>query len=473
MNRKVIETIQKYHMLDPCDFVVTGVSGGADSLALLHFLRFGPHGLHLRLLACHVNHKLRGAESLRDQQHVEAVCRDWDVPLHVAETDVAALAAQTGLSLEETGRRERYRIFAALAEADGKIATAHTLSDSYETMLLNLTRGTGLKGLCGIPPMRGNVIRPLLGVTRKEVEEYCHRWQISYITDSTNNSTIYSRNKIRLEIIPRLAEINSNAVTQAAHTMQLLAEDSALLERLAAENLAQCRAQGGLCVKKLSAEPALRGRVLRMWLKENGTEADFDTIGRLQALVQTGGRLNVKGNLFCTVQGGLLRMEQKTVRQPYFALSPEEGKVVRMPSGAACSLFRTNRDGFRRIQEIFKNSTYKYIDCEKITGKLLIRQRQSGDKICLFPRNNTKSIKKLFNEAKISQELREKLFLISDERGIIYVENFGVDQRVAPGPETSSYLVIGLHQAADTAFCGDGERKDSKHGAGYFEDSHQ
>lgn len=157
--------------------LLSRASGGAGLFGAAHLFEVWPDGLHLRLLACHVQSQAGGGGKSAGPAACRSGRRDWDVPLHVAETDVAALAAQTGLSLEEAGRRERYRIFAALAEADGKIATAHTLSDSYETMLLNLTRGTGLKGLCGIPPMRGNVIRPLLGVTRKEVEEYCHRWR--------------------------------------------------------------------------------------------------------------------------------------------------------------------------------------------------------------------------------------------------------------------------------------------------------
>lgn len=469
MNRKVIETIQKYHMLDPCDFVVTGVSGGADSLALLHFLRFGPHGMKLRLLACHVNHSLRGEESDRDQRHVEEICRAWGIPIRAERVDVAALAARKGISLEEAGRLARYRILAEAAGETGKIATAHTLSDSYETLLLNLTRGTGLKGLCGIPPVRGNIIRPLLAVSRAEVEAYCAEYGISYITDSTNNSVIYSRNKIRLEVIPRLEAVNPGALKQAAHTMQLLAQDAAFLEQLAAENLAQCRVGTRLSLSKLSPQPAIRGRVLRAWLAENGTEGDFDTVERITALAENGGRLNIKGNRFCTVRGGVLEIEKQPDLQPYFAFAPQENRLMRMPSGAACCIFCTDRAGAAHIQEIFKNSTYKYIDCEKIAGKLIIRQRQTGDKICLFKRNNTKSIKKLFNEAKISREMREKLFLIADERGIIYVENFGFDQRVAPGPETSAFLVIGLQQAAD----GNGERKDGRHETGYFEDPAQ
>lgn len=442
MNRKVIDWIEKYQMLDPCDFVVAGVSGGADSLALLHFLKFGLAEYRLTIQACHLNHMLRGEESLRDQKHVEQLCRAWEIPLRVEQVDVAALAAAEKLTVEEAGRKARYRLFAELAGETGKIATAHTLSDCYETMLFHLTRGTGLKGLCGIPPVRGKAIRPLLGVTREEIEEYCRRHDIRYVTDSTNLDAAYSRNKIRLEVIPKLKEINPNAVTQVGHTLSLLAQDSAYLERLAAENLSQCRREDGLALAAIDSEPAIKSRVLRQWLNENGAEADHDTLQRLLLLSERGGKQNISGNRFCVVKDGILRFEEKTEPQPYFSFPLEGEQTIEMPSGAVYSFLWADKEKMKSIQELFKNSTYKYIDSRKITGKLRIRQRQNGDKIRIFPRNITKSIKKLFNEAQIPPKMREKLFLICDEHGIIYVENFGFDQRVAPQPDTDSYLVI-------------------------------
>lgn len=176
MISKVLETIRKYELLKEGDRVVAGISGGADSVALLHCLAKGLPQYRLKLVACHVNHRLRGAESDRDEAFVRSLCSQYEIPCHVLSEDVAALAKERGTGIEECGRELRYRFFRETAAGYGegtKIATAHTLSDQAETVLFRLARGTGLRGLCGIPPMRGAVVRPLLDVTRKEVERYC------------------------------------------------------------------------------------------------------------------------------------------------------------------------------------------------------------------------------------------------------------------------------------------------------------
>jgi len=441
MNQTVIDLLRQYDMLNPCDFVVAGVSGGADSLAMLHFLKFGLSEYHLTLQACHLNHMLRGDESLRDQHHVERLCQEWGIPLVVEQVDVAKIAADEKITVEEAGRKARYQLFQRLAGKTGKIATAHTLSDRYETMLFHLTRGTGLKGLCGIPPMRGQVIRPLIGVTREEVEAYCVEHGIVYVTDSTNLDTVYSRNKIRLSVIPKLLEINPHAVEQAGKTLALLEQDSSYLEEMAVRQLQDCQQDEGLVTERLPLHPSIRSRVLRQWLESKGITADYDTLERIEQLVSQGGKLNISGNHFLTVEKGVLKLAVEYDPQPYFCF-PLPGGEMQMPSGAVYSFFEVDREKMDSIQEIFKNSTYKSIDSKKIIGKLMIRQRKSGDEICIFPRNITKSIKKLFNEKKIPQEMREKLFLLCDECGIIYVENFGFDQRVAPTAETEQFLVI-------------------------------
>lgn len=160
MNR-IIKAITEHQLLEDTDKIVVGLSGGADSVALVHYLKFV---LKYTVVACHVNHNLRGDESERDMQFVKRLCKKWDIPLVVESVDITAIAQQNRLSLEQAGRQVRYGAFDRCAQKHmaNKIATAHTLSDNAETMLYNLTRGTGLKGLCGIPIKRGNIVRPLL-----------------------------------------------------------------------------------------------------------------------------------------------------------------------------------------------------------------------------------------------------------------------------------------------------------------------
>lgn len=441
MNHKVIKFMEKYRMLSPCDRVVAGVSGGADSLALLHFLRFGC-GMELELTAVHLNHLLRGEESLRDQRHVEEICAAWGVRLVVRQVDVAALAKQSGTGLEEAGREARYRLFEEITGEDGKIATAHTLSDCCETTVFHLARGSGLKGLCGIPPVRGRIVRPFLSVTRAEIEQYCSENQIQYITDSSNEADQYSRNQIRHGIIPKLKELNPQAEASIGRLVETLREDEDCLERLAAENERACRREGELLLEALSGEPSIRKRVLMRWLKGHHVFYDFQTIDRISDIAAQGrGKLNLCGNVFCQAKDGHLFLSKPEEAAPYFEF-PLELRRYQMPSGDGYAFYEADRPAFLHIQELFKNSTYNYIDSSKIIGKLIIRQRRKGDKICIFPRNITKSIKKLCQEAKISLQMREKIFLICDERGIIYVEGLGLASRVAADETTTRYLMI-------------------------------
>ena len=443
MNRKVIDCIHRYHMLSPHDHVVVGVSGGADSLALLYFFTHELAEYQLQITACHINHLLRGEESMRDQRHVEALCAQWQIPLHVEQIDIRAIAQQRGQTLEEAGRNERYRVFADLAGAEGKIATAHTMSDSFETQLFNLVRGCGGKGLCGIPPVRGNIIRPLVTVSREETEGYCRAHGITYVTDSTNLDPAYSRNKLRLEVIPKLCEINSGAAVHAAQLGRSLSEDQDFLEQTAAEKWRQISDGDRLSVAALrECHPAVMRRVLMLWLQKNGVDYDFQTLDRISEIVRSDcGKINIAGDFFCACQNGKLALSRKAEKAPYFEF-PLETKEMEMPSGKKYRFWIKNKEEIIRIQEIFKNSTYKLLDYDKIIGKLIIRQRRNGDRFRIFDRHITKSIKKLFNEAKIPQEMREKIFLICDERGIIYVEGFGISDRVVPDAKTEKYLVV-------------------------------
>ena len=200
--------LAEYKMIEKGDTVVAALSGGADSVSLLHALTELSGELGITVSACHVNHHLRGAESDADMHFCEEFCRRLGVELRVLEADVASMQ-QKHESLEECARRVRYDFFAEVSDGK-KLATAHNSNDCAETVLLNLMRGTGLKGLCGVPPVRGNIIRPLIFCTREEVEEYCQSRGLSWVTDKTNLSTDYTRNKIRHIILPEMLKINGS-----------------------------------------------------------------------------------------------------------------------------------------------------------------------------------------------------------------------------------------------------------------------
>lgn len=224
-------------MIEKGDTVVAALSGGADSVSLLHALTELSGELGITVSACHVNHHLRGAESDADMHFCEEFCKRLGVELRILEADVASMQ-QKHESLEECARRVRYDFFAEVSDGK-KLATAHNSNDCAETVLLNLMRGTGLKGLCGVPPVRGNIIRPLIFCTREEVEEYCQSRGLSWVTDKTNLSTDYTRNKIRHIILPEMLKINGSLFSTMNRMEQSLRDDSDFLDDMARQTLSE------------------------------------------------------------------------------------------------------------------------------------------------------------------------------------------------------------------------------------------
>ena len=259
VQKAFLETVRDYRMLAPGDRVLCGLSGGADSVVLLHLLLSLKQEYSLRILAVHVHHGIRGAEADRDEAFCRQLCREYGVRLYCEHADVPGYAAESGRNLEDTARCLRYEVFRRLrAEADiDRIALAHHADDNMETVLLNLTRGSGLAGICGIPPVRGEIIRPLIACKKSDIAGYCAENGLSYVTDSTNADPSYARNFIRSHVIPLLVELNPE-VQQAFYQTSAIAraDDEALWLESETHTLSEGR-------RKLSALPdAVLDRVL-------------------------------------------------------------------------------------------------------------------------------------------------------------------------------------------------------------------
>lgn len=264
---KAMALVERYNMLEKGDKVIVGLSGGADSTALLLSLCELKTEYDLEIIAAHLNHGIRGAEADRDEAFCKDLCAKLGVQIYAFHLDVPSLAKERGVSEEVAGRDARYEFFTGLAGEHGKVATAHNAQDTVETMLLNLCRGTGLKGLTGIPPTRtithrgchGSadvmVIRPLLLCTREEIEEYLAKKGQDYVTDSTNLGDEYTRNRIRHNVIPELTSVNENAVGNITRCLSTLKEDSDFLESLADELLASAKHGTAYDVKMLLMAP--------------------------------------------------------------------------------------------------------------------------------------------------------------------------------------------------------------------------
>ena len=244
---------------------IVGLSGGADSVCLLHVLQ-SLDALPLHLTAVHVNHGLRGEEAARDERFCRQFCETLGVEFCSVHVGVPAESAKTGEGHEACGRRLRYEAFRKAAGEDGYILTAHTADDNAETVLMHLLRGTGLSGLGGIPPVRGNILRPLLSCTRADVERYCAKYDLTYMTDSTNESDLYLRNRVRREVLPVFKSMNPSVLEAFSRMTEAVRADEPYLKARAQEAARTVRTpHGGVDEQALlKLPPALQRRVLYM-----------------------------------------------------------------------------------------------------------------------------------------------------------------------------------------------------------------
>ena len=318
MKDSVKKAVADYGMILKGDNIIVALSGGADSVSLLYTLNELKDELGFSLSACHVDHNLRGAESDRDRAFAKSLCEKLSVPVSVFSVDVKG-TVKKHQSIEERARELRYEIFGRLAKENGaKIATAHNANDNAETVLLNLLRGTGLKGLCGIPPVRDYLIRPLIYTPRAAIEAFCRENHIEYVTDRTNFSTDYTRNKIRLDILPRLTEINPSLIDGIARMTGNLTEDSVFLEKLAldAKNKAQVAPKKYDCRLLSDNEPCVLHRAVSLILRESDVEPTHLRITGISKIIsENHGKINIEKNKFAVAKKGIFEIQ--TVFQNY------------------------------------------------------------------------------------------------------------------------------------------------------------
>lgn len=436
---KVKSTIKKYAMLSEGAAVVAAVSGGSDSMAMLHILNALKDECKFTLCAAHVNHGIRGEEAESDERFVREKCRELGIELYVKKADVIKMASEQGIGLEECGRSVRYGFFNSLG--DGVIiATAHNLSDRAETFLFNFARGSALRGLCSIPPVRDNIIRPLIDCTKEETLDFCEKNQVEYVTDATNADVKYSRNRIRHNVITELRKINPSFEAGAGRCMDSINEDEIFLSSLADETVKKAVCKGGYDAKILAASPfPVRKRaIVKIIEKSVGITVESKFINGLCDLLENSGGTQINGGVTVRVRKGILDFPQAGSEEPEMQSLAE---VTEFGSAIIESEIINKRET-NNLQNISNYGLEYFVDCDKIHGKVVIRSRSEGDKITLASRKCTKSLKKLFNELAFPPEKRNSVAVFADESGVILVEGAGVDQRVAADKSTEKFLKI-------------------------------
>lgn len=429
MENKALRTIEKYNMLSHGDTVVIGLSGGADSCALFYFLLSLRERFDLNIIACHVNHMLRGEEADRDEAFVKGLCEKNSVRLRLLKADVAARAKELKESTEKCGRDIRYEFFEKTAkEYGGKIATAHTASDNAETVLFNLTRGCGIRGLCGIPPVRGNIIRPLIGVTRAEIEKYCNEHGYEFITDSTNLTREYTRNKLRLDVIPVLKEINPSFEENIARMTQRMMCNAKYLYISARKTLDTAYTENGYRADILyNCEDAVFAEAVTILTKQFDIIPEARHIELIRKICASSGAVELKSKIYAVSNQGFLRIIKKSEDITGEEI-PYNGQDSIVISNKKFKLSVLNIEDFYKCQKNNK-FMFKYcLDYDTIAMSGMFRFRKSGDKFRLPKRNITKSLKRLFNELKIPRDKRDKILVLADGSEILWIEGIGVSE---------------------------------------------
>ena len=438
------EVLSRTGMLKPGDQIVVAVSGGCDSSALLDVLVKLSEKWDFCLLCAHVNHNLRGSESKRDEDFVRAKCESYGVPFRLLSTDIVSYAFEHRLSTEEAGREVRYGFFESCAEEMGgaKIATAHTLSDSAETALFHLARGTSLAGLCGIPPVRGKIVRPLIEFSRKQTEGYCLENGVAFVTDSTNLTDDYARNRIRHNAVPVLEELNPAFSEAFLRTERSLSEIWDYLKDETESLLRKAMTETGFDTKILEeAPPALQksaaAALLRRFCFEVSTE-------RVEELAKRFGKsdfkLEWKKNSYLIQKNGFLTCrEKKTKALPIPERAFSAGKIALSPEKTAEITLLSPKE-WENSYKVHGFSLKNCFDYDKIIGKAVLRSRRAGDLADCH--GGTKTLKKLFNEAKIPPEERNSVLVVSDDEGIVWVEGIGSAMRCRLSAETTLTAVI-------------------------------
>ena len=447
LEQKALCALRQYSLFSQGDRIAVGVSGGADSVALLRFLAALRPQFGWDLVVCHIHHGLRGAEADRDECFVRALAEQLGLPCAVSHIDAAALALRDHISVEEAGRMARYAFFAQTAGEGGRIATAHTLDDSIETVLMNLVRGTGLRGLCGIPRIRGNIVRPLLDCTRAEVEDYLGALGQPYCTDSTNLTDDYTRNRIRHDILPRLCALNPNFPGAMARMLPRLAAQQALTDCLAAQSAQQLHAAcGGLSRQGLSALPEpVCDRLLLRLLEQNRLPVSAAAVERMTVALRTGGKLDLAArSWFFVAQGDLAAVIYAPPGgiPPVPVPLPQEETPVILPFSPQKSLKLTLCNKIvANTSEKFNISLLKYaIDCDRIKGYSFMRTRRPGDTFIIGKKQL--SLGEAWAAAGIPALLRPALMVLADKQGVLWAEGIGSSSRAAVTENTKQYVII-------------------------------
>ncbi len=439
LENKVFNTVVKHGLIVKHDNIILGLSGGPDSMALLHILLSIKDRIDFKLIIAHINHGVRGEDALKDEMFVKKTAQDLNLPYFSKQADMIGLAKEEGISAEEAGRKIRYGFFREIIKRQGrgKIAVAHNKKDQAETLLMRIMRGTGIDGLKGMDFKTLDIIRPLLDIDRWEIEDYIRKNSIDTVLDTTNLETIYARNKVRLELMPYIeSNFNPNIVDTLFRLSENASLDSEFLESYTSKRYKHLIGKtnpSSITFRQdtfTNEDLAIQRRLIRKAILEltgslQGLEdIHVSNIIELFQRQETGKMINLPNSIAAKVVYDDLIIEDrshkadKTKQRQGLVQILKPGKNILEDHGIELDLEVVD---FDHIYLKSKAKNIKYFDHSKIVGNLMVRTRKNGDKFNPFGMQGSKKIKDYFIDEKIPRDLRNQIPLLIDETNILWV----------------------------------------------------
>lgn len=445
MSESIYNEILKYNMISTNDKVLVGLSGGADSVFLLHMLVSLKAKISFSIGAAHLNHSIRGKEAARDQEFCRKICENLSIPFHTTSIDVPGLSKAKKMSEESVGREERYEYFKKLSTDYGynKIAVAHNMNDSVETLLINIIRGCSLNGMGGIRPVNGNIIRPVLHIERAQIEKYLHTNNITYCTDSTNSENVYTRNKIRNLVLKHINDINPSAVSTIFSNLETIREDNEFLDLSALETGAIKVIDDKVYVDKNifnKQHISIKKRIICIAFKTLKGDTRNIEQKHIDILLDN----HVSGKSFdmpCSINVKtefeyLVFSRSKKTSAEKFHYSVDIKKRVSLPNGSEC--FFDVTDSIDK----FEDNTL-YVDYHKINAdNLILRSKHDGDKFIPQGMKGSKKIKQFFIEQKIPLQIRSEIPILCSDDDIVAVIPYRISDKYKITDNTKEVLRI-------------------------------
>lgn len=455
IKNKVLETIKEYKMICPGDSILVGVSGGADSTSTLHLLHALKEELKISsIVVAHFNHLMRKEDAGLDQKYVENLAKNLGLLCLSESADVEAYAAREKLSKEDAGRRLRYAFYESAAKKVGanRIALGHTADDMVETFLMRLLRGAGLKGLTGIPPVRGTIIRPLIKIWRKEIDIYIALLKLVPRVDHTNYESKYMRNRVRLKLIPQLKIYNLNIKEILLQTVLLLTEDYLYMESKTKEVLSEMAVKEKEGMIEINAqklrelEPPIVNHLIRTAIervKGNLAELAFSHVHDIVKNLDSTERweLHLPDKTYAVGTRDHLTITKEPPKEPekksFHYNLPVPGEIAIKETGA-----KIKAEILDKPQNLNGSENIAFLDFEETGKELIVRSRKDGDRFFPLGLNGAKKLQDFFVDLKVPYNERELAPIVESAGRIVWVAPLRIDERAKVGKNTKKAVKL-------------------------------